>query len=270
MVTRLNDNLYSWASILDEGTIQQAERTARLPILAGHVALMADAHIGIGATVGSVVPTRGAIIPSCVGVDIGCGMAAVKTSLTASDLPDNLDAMLPSIERAIPAGVGQGNKEAGSAAQSWMRANPIPSEVTAKLAAKCLAQLGSLGSGNHFAEVSVSTTDDVWVVLHSGSRGIGNELARRHIDSARKSAVELATKLEDRDLAWLAEGTPAFMAYVADLLWPRRTHEPTATSCSIGCFVSCLTLSGTARRWSGSTATTTTRCKKHGAARRSG
>lgn len=222
MATKINDNLYSWASVIDPGAIAQAERTARLPILAGHVALMADAHVGFGATVGSVVPTRGAIIPSCVGVDIGCGMAAVKTSLDASDLPDSLDGLLPEIARAVPAGVGQGNQYAPAVASTWIKNNPIPSAVSDRLHVKSLAQLGSLGSGNHFAEVSLSTTDEVWVVLHSGSRGIGNQLAQSHINVARKSAAALATKLEDRDLAWLSEGTPEFEAYVADLLWAQK------------------------------------------------
>ena len=219
MVQKLNDTLYSWASIVDPNTIEQAERTARLPIVHGHVALMADAHYGLGATVGSVVPTKGAIIPSCVGVDIGCGMAAVETDLTSADLPDSLDDLLPRIAKAVPSGVGQGHDRATRSGLEWLTANPIPSDVKPAQTSKAAKQLGSLGSGNHFAEVSLSTTDHVWVVLHSGSRGIGNELARRHIDVAKGLAPKLDVKLEDLDLAWLSEGTPEFEAYVADLLW---------------------------------------------------
>src|SRR3954471_5658742 len=109
-VQKITDRLWSWASDLEASTRQQAERTSRLPIVAGHVALMPDAHIGLGATVGSVVPTQGAIIPACVGVDIGCGMAAVQTDLTASDLPDDLGPLLRDLGRAVPAGMGRGHK----------------------------------------------------------------------------------------------------------------------------------------------------------------
>src|SRR5438034_6450785 len=113
MPTNVNDKLISWASEIDPETIRQAEKTARLPIIEGHVALMPDAHLGIGATVGSVIPTRDAIIPAAVGVDIGCGMVAVETDLDASDLPSTLDPLLPRIERAIPAGVGKGHSGRG-------------------------------------------------------------------------------------------------------------------------------------------------------------
>src|SRR5213596_645295 len=116
MPTNINNKLISWASEIDDGTIRQAEKTARLPIVEGHVALMPDAHVGMGATVGSVIPTKGAVIPAAVGVDIGCGMMAARTSLTASDLPDNLEAIRGAIEQAVPHGrvVGRGKRDNGS------------------------------------------------------------------------------------------------------------------------------------------------------------
>ncbi|QXC62601.1 RtcB family protein [Aquihabitans sp. G128] len=225
---KITDRLWSWASDLDATTRQQAERTSRLPILAGHVALMADAHLGLGATVGSVVPTEGAIIPACVGVDIGCGMAAVRTDLVAADLPDDLGPMLVEVERAIPAGMGRGHtgrhadaraERRSKAAAAWLRDHRPRTELDHKRSRTALDQLGTLGSGNHFVEVCLDGDDTVWVVLHSGSRGIGNQLAQGHIATARKVAKRLEIGLEDPDLAYLLEGSPEFDHYVADLLW---------------------------------------------------
>src|SRR5687767_16000285 len=123
MPTHVNDKLISWASDIEDGTIRQAEKTARLPIVTGHVALMPDAHIGIGATIGSVIPTKDAIIPSAVGVDIGCGMVAVRTDVREEQLPDDLKVLLRSIMRVVPAGVGQGHGSVGDAAEDWLPAN---------------------------------------------------------------------------------------------------------------------------------------------------
>ncbi|MFA9564792.1 MAG: RtcB family protein [Acidimicrobiales bacterium] len=197
----------------------QAERTARLPIVAGHVALMPDAHLGLGATVGSVVPTEGAIIPACVGVDIGCGMAAVRTDLTADDLPDTLDPMLSGIERAIPAGVGQGHRTGDRLASDWLHDHRPRTTLNDKQRRRSLQQAGTLGSGNHFVEVCLDEADAVWLVLHSGSRGIGNQLAQSHIAEAKVVAKRLHLGLEDPDLAYLLEDTPEFDHYIADLLW---------------------------------------------------
>jgi RNA-splicing ligase RtcB len=212
-------NLLSWASELDEQTLAQARRTARLPIVDGHVALMPDAHLGIGATVGSVIPTRDAIIPAAVGVDIGCGMVAVETDLAASDLPHNLDPLVAKIERAIPAGVGKGHGRRSVAGRKWFADRPPPTDFSPKQVERAITQFGTLGSGNHFSAVALDERERVWTVVHSGSRGIGNELATDHINRARNVAQRSGLQLEDRDLAYFSEGTNEFDRYVADMLW---------------------------------------------------
>jgi RNA-splicing ligase RtcB len=217
--TTINDKLITWASDMDPGTLDQAGKTSRLPIIAGHVALMPDAHVGIGATVGSVIPTQNAVIPSAVGVDIGCGMIAAELDITAGQLPDHLDALLPRIERAVPAGVGKGHAEASPGAHRWMNANPPACGLFGDLGRRALTQFGTLGSGNHFFEVCLDERDRVWVVLHSGSRGVGNVLAQSHIKRARQLGKDLDLRLEDPDLAWFMEGTPEFRWYIADMLW---------------------------------------------------
>lgn len=219
MPTRINDTLLSWASDIDPATIDQASRTARLPIVAGHVALMPDAHLGIGATVGSVIPTREAIIPSAVGVDIGCGMIAVETDLAAHQLPDDLSPLLGRVERAIPAGVGRGRLAPSTRGASWLRTHQPATALDTRLERKAHEQLGSLGSGNHFFEVCLDERDLTWVVLHSGSRGVGNILATRHIQRAKKDLGSALGSLEDPDLAWFVQGTPEFEHYVTDMCW---------------------------------------------------
>jgi tRNA-splicing ligase RtcB len=216
---RISPTLVNWASEIDEGTLAQAKKASRLPILAGHVALMPDAHLGIGATVGSVIPTEDAVIPSAVGVDIGCGMIGVRTDVSQDRLPDNLDRLLPRIERALPAGVGKGHRDPPAQAWDWLAAHPPPRELDGNQMEKTLSQFGTLGSGNHFFEVCVDEEGMVWVVLHSGSRGIGNQLATGHIARARKRAKEGMLSLEDPDLAWFSQGTPEFDAYIADMHW---------------------------------------------------
>jgi tRNA-splicing ligase RtcB (3'-phosphate/5'-hydroxy nucleic acid ligase) len=226
MPTKINDNLTSWASELDDNALEQALRTSRLPILAGPVCLMSDAHFGLGATVGSVVATKNALLPSAVGVDIGCGMVAAETNLTASDLPDDLGTLHRLLRDQIPAGVGKGHVRSDDDEPEALRALGLPpgsaSELTGRQKGTIVAQFGSLGSGNHFVEVCVDERQRVWVVLHSGSRGIGNQLATAHIKTARLVAQEEGQELEDRDLAWLREGRPEFDAYVADMLWAQR------------------------------------------------
>jgi RNA-splicing ligase RtcB len=219
MPTHVNDKLISWASDVEPDTLRQAEKTARLPIVAGHVALMPDAHIGIGATVGSVIPTEGAVIPAAVGVDIGCGMIAAELDLTEEQLPDSVEPLLGRIAKVIPAGVGQGHDEGSRKAWTWFDAHQPATELSSEKRAKAVKQLGSLGSGNHFVELCIDERGRVWVVLHSGSRGIGNQLAQAHIAKARRLASDLELRLEDPDLAYFLEGTPQFQAYITDMLW---------------------------------------------------
>jgi RNA-splicing ligase RtcB len=219
MPERINDKLISWASEIDDQTVRQAEKAARLPIVEGHVALMPDAHVGIGATVGSVIPTKNAVIPSAVGVDIGCGMIAAELDVFDHQLPDSLVPLLARIEQAIPAGVGQGHDRVARNADAWLATHKPTSELGTDRMTKAAKQFGTLGSGNHFFELCVDERHRVWVVLHSGSRGIGNQLAQAHIAKARKLAKGLEVRLEDPDLAYFVDGTPEFQAYIGDMLW---------------------------------------------------
>lgn len=219
---QLAPKLLSWASDADPQTLEQAERTARLPIVEGHVALMADAHLGLGATIGSVIPTAGSIIPAAVGVDIGCGMIAAQTSLKAADLPDDLITLLARIERAVPAGLGKWHRgHAAPEARAWM-SKDAHGGLSAAQEKKAAEQLGTLGSGNHFLEIDLDEEDRVWVVLHSGSRGIGNQLADKHIKLAKRLAAESGMPLEDPDLAYFQEKTKPFEEYVRDMEWAQR------------------------------------------------
>ena len=216
----MNDKLIVWGrDLIEPGTIDQAYRTARLGVVEG-VRLMPDAHVGKGATVGSVVATRNAIIPAAVGVDIGCGMAAMRTDVTAGTLPDSLDSLLPEIAKAVPAGVGVGRDGHNDRGASWMaeHAQRFSRKLGPSLEAKAVQQMGSLGSGNHFFEVDLDEDGRVWLVLHSGSRGLGNILGSEHIRTASQLAKESGIHLEDRDLAWLEEGTDTFSMYVTDML----------------------------------------------------
>lgn len=216
---RIGDRLLCWASEIDEATLQQANRVAGLPFIVGHVALMADAHLGKGATVGSVIPTAGAIIPAAVGVDIGCGMIAVQTDLDRGDLPADLRPLLHRLERGIPAGVGRGH-DAPRAGREWLSSHPNANVARLGLEARAAEQFGSLGAGNHFVEVCLDAAGAVWAVLHSGSRGVGNRLAEEHIAVARQECR--GVDLPDRDLAYLTEGTDAFAGYLEDLEWAQR------------------------------------------------
>lgn len=212
------DNVLSWATDLDPNALDQAERSASMPFVDGHIALMPDAHVGMGATIGSVIPTRGAIIPSAVGVDIGCGMVAVECPFTSDLLPDNLDSLHAAITDVVPAGVGRGH-ESWSGDGVEILTDSRSEGMTAKQRVTAANQLGSLGSGNHFVEVCLDERDRVWVVLHSGSRGIGNQLARQHIAGAKELMGRYFIDLEDPDLAYLVEGTPEFDAYIRHMLW---------------------------------------------------
>jgi tRNA-splicing ligase RtcB len=217
---------------VDELAKAQLTNMARMPFVHSHLAVMPDVHVGKGATVGSVVATKGAIIPAAVGVDIGCGMMAVQTSLKAGDLPESLAGLRAKIERAVPHGFvsvkGRANKGAWAVTPDSVRTrwgalaerHDIIVAKQPKLASKePHKQLGTLGGGNHFIEVCLDTDQTVWVMLHSGSRGIGNMIGQLFIELARKDMKKHFINLPDRDLAYLVEGTDHFDEYVAAMSW---------------------------------------------------
>jgi tRNA-splicing ligase RtcB len=221
-------NVRSWATDLDDKTMAQAHRTANLSFVHKPLALMPDAHLGMGATVGSVVATEGSIIPAAVGVDIGCGMVAQKTVFTRDRLDGRLGDIHRGIAKAVPSGQPKrGNRTSGS------HERPAASKTLDRLIrnapkvrserfnpGKIAAQFGTLGGGNHFVELTVDETGQVWVVLHSGSRGPGNVFAQEHIGKARKQLARvLEQPLEDPDLAHFVQGTDEFEAYIDGMLW---------------------------------------------------
>lgn len=215
----------------DDTARRQLHNLAQLPFVGPHVAVMPDVHAGIGATVGSVVATHGAVVPAAVGVDIGCGMSAVRTSLRAEDLPDNLAGVRLAIEQAVPHGAGGKGQEG-----AWRGFPPDPVARTWKkqLAAELAriaekhpgirhprpeAQLGTLGGGNHFVELCLDEAGDVWVMLHSGSRGVGNRIGTYFIELARNDMRRQLANLPDRDLAYFQEGSEHFDDYVEAVGW---------------------------------------------------
>lgn len=210
-----------WASELEANTLEQAKTTARSPIVAGPVALMADAHLGYGSTVGSVIPTQGAVCPSCIGVDIGCGMGAIRLNRTADDLdaPTVQRRILDGIARAVPAGPGEGHDGGVDAGRRWLDAHPVPVTLGDRARRRALDQLGSLGSGNHFVEVCVDEAARVWAVLHSGSRGVGKEIAEHFIRQAKQVCRDHARQLEDPDLAYFLAGDEGYARYLDAMGW---------------------------------------------------
>ena len=219
---RISPRLLNWASAVDAQALEQARRTAELPFIHPHVALMADAHPGLGATVGSVIPTDGAIIPAAVGVDIGCGMIAVRTPYATKDLPADRKPVREAIERAVPLNAGAANRTISRehTEQRLEQLRTLASEAgfdPASYAARWDLQLGTLGSGNHFIEVTADETGGVWLFLHSASRGVGNRIAQKHIAVARELCA--GEDLPDRDLAYLTEGTEEFDAYIREMRW---------------------------------------------------
>jgi tRNA-splicing ligase RtcB len=221
MPTQPRPGVLSWGSDVEESTLDQAATAASLPCVPSHVALMPDAHTGFGPPIGAVIPTEGAIIPYAIGVDIGCGMIATQTDLVAGDLPDSLRRLMPLIEQRIPAGMGK--RFRGRPGTDVLDGLGTPgTELSAKQSETAAAQFGTLGSGNHFVEVCLDEADRVWLVLHSGSRGIGNQLAQRAVTDAKGLMEQWLVELPDPDLAYLVQGTPAFDQYVADMHWAQR------------------------------------------------
>lgn len=216
--------ILSWANHeLGSDESKMAQNVASLPFVFKHVALMPDVHLGKGALVGSVIATKEAIIPAAVGVDIGCGMAAIKTPFSGEKLEGKLKQIRQEIEAAIPTGVGE-NKDIEKTVtnwQKWREFNQLHPGVQ-DLQTKAMRQMGSLGGGNHFIEVCLDTDNQVWLMLHSGSRHIGNKLASCHIDTAKELAKMAQTKLPDADLAYFVAGTPEFAAYWRDLQWAQN------------------------------------------------
>ncbi|MBI2384365.1 MAG: RtcB family protein [Gammaproteobacteria bacterium] len=228
-----------WTQDLDGATRQQLENVARLPVVFHHVAAMPDVHLGIGATVGSVIATRQAIVPAAVGVDIGCGMCAARTTLTAEDLDEKrLRRVYDQIACDVPVGRGQhpeGRALAGRALDfepELMRLVARHPGVKKAMGrhSDWVAQLGTLGGGNHFIELCLDEAGRVWAMLHSGSRGIGNAIGTYFIELARQDMARLDARLPDRDLAYLQEGTQHFADYVAAVSWAQAYARANRTA----------------------------------------
>jgi tRNA-splicing ligase RtcB (3'-phosphate/5'-hydroxy nucleic acid ligase) len=217
---------------VDDKARVQLSKAAAMPFVFKHVAAMPDVHVGIGATVGSVIPTKGAVIPAAVGVDIGCGMMAARTSLHANDLPDNLDGIRDAIEKAVPHGrtSGRGGRDKGAWGEPPTEVVDAWGDLSIRFARLCekhprlkntnnLMHLGTLGTGNHFIELCLDTEGRVWVMLHSGSRGVGNAIGTYFIELAKQDMRKWFINLPDQDLAYFPEGTDHFDDYVEAVEW---------------------------------------------------
>ena len=223
----IGPNILSWLpeEQIEESALRQIRNLARMPFIHKHVAVMPDCHYGLGATVGSCIPTLRAIIPAAVGVDIGCGMIAVKTPLTRADLPEDLSDIRKAVEEQIPLSAGRYNRSVKKTAK--LRVEQMEAQAAEldrldfynKVDRNWRKQMGSLGSGNHFIEIVLDETDSVWAFLHSGSRGVGNRLADHHIKIAKTLMEKWYIDLPDADLAYLVEDTQEFDDYMTDLGW---------------------------------------------------
>ena len=216
----------------DDNAKQQLKNIASLPFIHKWVAAMPDAHLGKGASIGSVIPTTGAIIPAAVGVDLGCGMMAVKTSLTATQLPDNLSSLRSRIEKAVPHGrsIGKNRRDKGSwedepddVLTAWKPLadafNNMCDKYPLLRKTNNIKHLGTLGGGNHFIEICLDESNAVWVMLHSGSRGVGNRIGRYFIEQAKKDMERYFIQLPDKDLAYIPEGSAMFREYTLSVAW---------------------------------------------------
>ena len=218
---------------IEDEAKRQLTNVARLPVVFPHVAATPDVHFGIGATVGSVIPTVKAIIPAAVGVDIGCGMIACKTTLDAKDLPDNLAPLRSAIERAVPHGRSPGSRDPGAWQKPPGSVNSAWAQLEPEFRALCrdypklaktnnLQHLGTLGGGNHVVEVCLDEAGAVWFMLHSGSRGVGNAIGTMFIELAKQDALRNNANLPDRDLAYFEEGSRYFGDYVRAVGWAQK------------------------------------------------
>ena len=227
MPVQLAPKVLSWASSIDDTAVDQAVALARLPFIHPHIALMPDAHAGKGSAVGTVIPTVGAVIPAAVGVDIGCGMVAARTRYVERDL-DRIDLaeLRDRVERAIPLSPGNYNRavhhDHTRARVRELERRSVADGVDLTHSPKWREQLGSLGGGNHFIELCVDETGAVWCFLHSGSRGVGNKIAQKHIKIAQSRCAQEHVRLDDRDHAYLEQGTAEFSQYLAELRWAQR------------------------------------------------
>ena len=213
---------------VEHSAYEQLLNMSQMPFIHSHIAAMPDVHCGIGATVGSVIPTKGAIIPAAVGVDIGCGMNAIRLNLKAHQLPDNLRGLRSAIEREVPVGFNMHKYDAvpDSTVRSLSNGLSRIWEKHPKLKNKqkqpyqtWIRQLATLGGGNHFIEICLDEDDDVWVMLHSGSRGVGNAIGQYFIELARRDMEKVQMNLPDRDLAYFNEGTSHFNDYIEAVGW---------------------------------------------------
>jgi len=215
-----------WTPIhkVESQALDQLKTTASLPFVFKHIAAMPDVHLGKGATVGSVIATRNAVMPAAVGVDIGCGMMAVKTNLEVGPVRDAIADIRKKIEERIPVS-HHGNKTLSPIVKHWGGWTDWETTVFGEdnnLLNKAISQLGSLGGGNHFIEICIDEKENVWVMLHSGSRNVGKTLADRHINSAKGIMKKYMISLPDPDLAYFVEGTPEFVQYWSDLQWAQK------------------------------------------------
>ena len=228
MIEKITDKVLSWVpeEQLEPQVVKQLKMISRLSFVVPHIAVMPDCHLGKGAAVGSCIPTDRALIPAAVGVDIGCGMIAARTSLRRDDMPDDLGNIREEIEARIPLSAGHYNREVASTATP--RIYDLEKRAGDRIAfydnlsPNWRLQLGTLGSGNHFIELVSDESDAVWAFLHSGSRGVGNRIANYHIRAAKRLMDQFHIRLEDPDLAYLPAGTNEMSLYVQDLHWAQR------------------------------------------------